>query len=186
MTIPRMSPAAASASAGVPTTFTPPALPRPPVATCALSATLPPSSSAARRASPGAATTRPSGTGMPQRANSSLPWCSNRSNQPSGSGRLVRRWTECALQPVDDRLRVGSGREDLCDAGGLQRLHVFARNDATTEDRDVAGALLPQQLHDPGEQHHVGPREAGQADGVGVLLERGLGDLLRGLVQPGV
>src|SRR5213594_2888855 len=133
MTIPKMSPAAASASSGVPTTFTPPALPRPPAATWALSATLPPSSSAARRASPGAATTRPAGTGMPQRANSSLPWCSNRSNQPSGSGRLVR-------------------------------LHVFARNDATTEDRDVAGALLPQQLHDPGEQHHVGAREAGQAD----------------------
>ncbi len=32
----------------------------------------------------------------------------------------------------------------------------------------------------------MGPGQQGQADGVGILLDGGLGDLLRRLVQPGV
>ena len=45
--------------------LTPPALPRPPVSTCALTTTGPPISSAAARASAGVSATRPWETGMP-------------------------------------------------------------------------------------------------------------------------
>ena len=42
------------------------------------------------------------------------------------------------------------------------------------------------ELGEPGEQGHVGAGEHRQADGVGVLLDDGLDDLLRRLVQAGV
>src|SRR3954453_21392326 len=57
----------------------PPALPRPPTSTCALTTTWPPSSAAAARASSGERATRPSETGIPWRLKSSLPWYSERS-----------------------------------------------------------------------------------------------------------
>ena len=47
-------------------------------------------------------------------------------------------------------------------------------------------SALPQLLHHPGEQREVRARQQRQADGVDVLLERGLGDLLGRLVQAGV
>ncbi len=56
--------------------LTPPALPRPPVSTWALTTTGPPSSSAAARASAGVVASLPSETGIPTRRNSSLPWYS--------------------------------------------------------------------------------------------------------------
>ena len=55
----------ASASSGLAASLIPPALPRPPVRTCALTTTWPPISSAAVRASSGVVTKRPSETGMP-------------------------------------------------------------------------------------------------------------------------
>src|SRR4051812_48063090 len=79
MSRPRMSRAFASASAGSSASLTPPALPRPPVSTCALTTTCPPISSAAVRASSGVVARRPSDTGMPKRLKSSLPWYSCRS-----------------------------------------------------------------------------------------------------------
>ena len=51
------------------------------------------------------------------------------------------------------------------------------------EDQDVAGAALAQRRHDLGEQRHVRARVAREPDRVGVLLDRGLGDLLGRLVQ---
>ena len=45
------------------------------------------------------------------------------------------------------------------------------------------GALLLQQLDDPRHERHVGAGEDREADRVGVLLERGLDDLLGRLVQ---
>ena len=47
----------------------------------------------------------------------------------------------------------------------------------------VAQVPLPQLLHHTGEQRQVRTREERQADGVDVLLERGLRDLLRRLVE---
>ena len=45
------------------------------------------------------------------------------------------------------------------------------------------GALIREQLHHPRDQRHVCAGEDREPDGVGVLLDRGLGDLLRRLVQ---
>jgi hypothetical protein len=53
-----------------------PALPRPPVSTCAFTTTGPPSSRAAASASSGVVATRPSETGIPNCWKSSLPWYS--------------------------------------------------------------------------------------------------------------
>ena len=46
--------------------------------------------------------------------------------------------------------------------------------------------LISEQLHHPRDQSHVCTREDREPNGVGVLLDRGLGDLLRRLVQAGV
>ena len=56
--------------------FTPPALPRPPVLTCALTTTVPPSSAAAAAASSGVSTVRPGSTGTPCAAKRSFAWYS--------------------------------------------------------------------------------------------------------------
>src|SRR5205807_10437541 len=59
-----------------------------------------PRSAAAWRASAGVDTTRPSGTGIPHRAKSTLPWYSKRSKGVPGV--LLRRWAvERAVQPPD-------------------------------------------------------------------------------------
>ena len=48
---------------------------------------------------------------------------------------------------------------------------------------DVVAALLLQAVDHPGKQRHVRARHDGQADGVDVLLDAGLDDLVGGLVQ---
>ena len=48
---------------------------------------------------------------------------------------------------------------------------------------DVVDALLAQQLDDARHERHVGAGEDRQPDGVGVLLDDGLDDLLGRLVQ---
>ena len=65
MSSPRISRAFSSASSGVAASLIPPALPRPPVSTCALTTTGPPSSSAAARASSGERREPPLGDGDP-------------------------------------------------------------------------------------------------------------------------
>src|SRR5262249_11992968 len=52
--------------------------------------------------------------------------------------------------------------------------------------RDVAGALLGQELENALEEIVVGAGEDREPDGVGVLLDRGGDDLLGRLVQPRV
>src|SRR5215218_3622771 len=83
MSMPRMSLARAAASSGLCASFTPPALPRPPVLTWALMTTVPPPSrSAPARASSGVSATAASSTGTPCSANRSRAWYSNRSTVP--------------------------------------------------------------------------------------------------------
>src|SRR5947207_10624610 len=79
MSSPMISDALRSASSGSSASFTPPALPRPPVSTCAFTTTRLSSSSAAARASAADVARRPSETGMSKRRKSSLPWYSYRS-----------------------------------------------------------------------------------------------------------
>src|SRR4051812_44587929 len=79
MSMPRISRALTTASCGSWASFTPPALPRPPVFTWALTTTRPPSATAAASASSGSVTTVPTDTGTPCLANSSFAWNSIRS-----------------------------------------------------------------------------------------------------------
>ena len=81
MSRPRMFSALVCASSGVAAYFTPPALPRPPVLTCALIITGLPISSAIARASVAESVTRPGVVGTPCLANSSFAWYSKRSIQ---------------------------------------------------------------------------------------------------------
>src|ERR1039457_4013798 len=74
--IARMRAASRRASSGVSTTAMPPALPRPPIGTWALTATLP-SSRAAAAASSGVRASLPGGTGMPAAPNRCLAWYSS-------------------------------------------------------------------------------------------------------------
>src|SRR4051794_31629223 len=92
-------------------------------------------------------------------------------------------WRDRALDVVDDGLGRRTGREDLGDPELLELGDVLGRDGAPDGDDDVARVLLAQQLDDLGDQRHVGAREDREADGVGVLLEDGLDDLLRRLVQ---
>src|SRR4051794_473410 len=98
MSRPRIPRAFSSASAGLSASFTPPALPRPPVSTWAFTTTGPPIEEAAARASSGETARRPSETGIPTRLKSSLPWYSYRStaadsNDPAADGRSVLHGT---------------------------------------------------------------------------------------------
>ncbi len=60
-----MPSAASKAASALWATFTPPALPRPPVFTCAFTTTVPPSFSAAARTSSAVSATIPGRTGTP-------------------------------------------------------------------------------------------------------------------------
>src|SRR3990170_1959551 len=150
MSMPRISDARASASSGPSATLMPPALPRPPTCTCALTTTRPPSSAAAARASAGVRATRPSGTGTPTRANNDLPWNSKRSirwarfarrqfairnsqlagtrdDAPNNRERRTKNKEQEAsslgdvlVDPVDHGGERGTGREDLGEALLLQ------------------------------------------------------------------
>ena len=93
---------------------------------------------------------------------------------------------EPATEPIDDLGRGGTRREDPLDAFGLELPDVGVRYDPTAEDEDVFGAALPHHPDDLREERHVGARVQRQPDRVGVLLDRGLRDLFRGLVQPRV
>src|SRR5918992_6252853 len=79
MSMPRIARACSSASARSPASLIPPALPRPPISTCALTTHGYPSSSAAATACSTVVAGTPLGTGTPWRANSCLPWYSRRS-----------------------------------------------------------------------------------------------------------
>src|SRR5580765_2486521 len=84
---------------------------------------------------------------------------------------------------ANDVLGRGARGEQLLHAERLEGPDVVGGNDAAAEHRDVVGPLLAQQLEHPGEQIVVGPREHGEPDGVGVLLNGGGDDLLGGLMQ---
>src|SRR4051812_9493415 len=130
MSSPRMSRAFCSASAGSSASLTPPALPRPPVRTCALTTTGPPSSSAAPRASSGVVARRPSETGMPNRLKSSLPWYSLRSI----GARTLATWQ---TSPPMDAIVVDTLRKRYGDVQALDGVSF------TVREGEVFGLLGP-------------------------------------------
>src|SRR4051794_6514659 len=99
-----------------------------------------------------------------------------------GAGRCA----DMVAHPVDDLGGGGPGREDARDAEALELGQVLVGDDPAAEDHDVVDLALAHELGEPREQRHVGAGEHRQAHGVGVLLDDGLDDLLRRLVQAGV
>ena len=108
---------------------------------------------------------------------------SRRSAQPRELSLPV---VERLLQPLVMVRQRRTRREHPCHSGRGEGRGVVAGDDAPAEDHHVPMSRSPQQIHDAGEQREVGARQHRQADRVGILLEGGLRDLLRGLVQPGV
>ena len=106
----------------------PPALPRPPVSTCALTTTGPPSSSAAARASSGVVASRPSETGIPS---------------------LPEELLALVLVEIHERRRLAktcSERQRLCDmAGGSS--HRARRRPHLGERSSRAAARTPAKHH---------------------------------------
>src|SRR4051794_31713855 len=84
---------------------------------------------------------------------------------------------------VDDRLGGSARREDLGDSELLELRDVLVGYRPADGDHDVAGVLLAQQLDHARDERHVGAGQDREADRVGVLLQDGLDDLLRRLVQ---
>ena len=88
--------------------------------------------------------------------------------------------------PVDDLAEGRSRGEDRGDTGLLETRDVGVRNHPTAEHDDIGGVPLAEQLDHSGKQCHVCSGESGETDGVNVLLDCGLDDLLGGLVETGV
>jgi hypothetical protein len=88
--------------------------------------------------------------------------------------------------PLDD---LGRGRprgEDVRDPQPFEFRDVFLRDDPAPEDDDVVDPAVGHEFPEAGEQRHVRPGEHRQPHGIGILLDDGLDDLLRRLVQAGV
>ncbi len=90
MSSPRIASAWRSASSGSPASLIPPALPRPPVSTCALTTTGPPSSSAAARASAASSPACPPRRGS--RSGGKAPCPGTRRGPPAAE--LSQRWSQ--------------------------------------------------------------------------------------------
>src|SRR5216684_8162452 len=129
--MPRICCAAASAAAGSSQSFTPPALPRPPACTWALTTTLPPSFAAIAFACAGVSATSPFGTGTPNSLRIALPWYS------WIFMRSGRRLLVPANLPHDPHDRIEVVGHPL-----------FHGNDGVVRDVDVLGADLGAALGD--------------------------------------
>src|SRR4051794_5094398 len=210
MSSPRMSWARALAVSGSSASLTPPALPRPPTLTWALTTTGAAISRAIASACSGVSATPPGSTGTPCAANRSRAWYSKRStnrhrnargtgpphpprtgwdvSHVSSAQQRPRCWSgaDVLAHPADDLVGAGARGEHLGNAQAGELGPVGLGDDPATEDDDVVDPALAQQLGEPGEQRHVRPGEHRQSDGVGVLLDDGLHDLLGRLVQAGV
>src|SRR6478735_6559962 len=97
------------------------------------------------------------------------------------SGRYSYLRPDGALDEVDDGLRGRAGREDLGHTELLELRDVLVGDRPPDGHDDVTGILLAQQLDDLRDERHVRTGQDREADGVGVLLQDGLHDLLRRL-----
>src|SRR6478609_247306 len=164
MSMPRISPARCSASSAERAILTPPALPRPPVFTCALTTTTPvaPSApsrvSAAARASEGVVATIPPRTGTPCRSKMSRAWYSNRSTCCGPSLALRSRgWDLAALPPTI----VARGPGFISTSRYVTQV---ARESSIC--LDTRAARQPQLTHDRHRPHHrLRRRRARRGDG---------------------
>ena len=121
-------------------------------------------------------------------------WCCDRSGaRPSGARRpagaagvpALESGVHSALalverlaQPVPDGRQRGAGGEDLGDARSFRTGMSAVGDDPAHQHQHIVAALLPEPVDHPGDQREVGPGEQREADGVGVLLDDRLDDLL--------
>src|SRR5881396_1301027 len=87
------------------------------------------------------------------------------------------------LKKRDDVSEGRPGSEGHFDACLLQLRDILLRDDPAACNEDVARLPLLQELHDLGEEGHVSPAQAGEADRIDVLLDCGLDDVLRRLPE---
>ncbi len=118
------------------------------------------------------------GTGRPRPARLGRPGGATPPARRSAPRLCLRGLPDVRPYPVHDGRRGRARREDLRDALLLQRRDVRLGDDAAAEDEDVLRVPLLQQVDDLREERVVRAREDGQADRVGVLLDRGVDDLL--------
>ena len=90
------------------------------------------------------------------------------------------------LEPGADLLQRRARTEHLAHTLLAEGAGVGLGDDAPAEHEHVVEVAVAQLLHHPGEEREVGAGEQRQADGVGILLQHRLGDLLRRLVETGV
>src|SRR5438552_14954061 len=148
--MPRIWPAACSAAAGSSASLMPPALPRPPACTCALTTTLPLSRWAIARACAGVSATSPFGTATPHSRSSALAWYSWIFTPSRG---LLLLGAELSQQPDD-------GIEELVGHPLLER------DDPVVGDVNVLGTDLGAALGD------VAEADAGRVLDVGRAVHR--------------
>src|SRR3989441_1672291 len=148
--MPRIWPAACSAVAGSSASLMPPALPRPPACTCALTTTRPPSRCAIARACAGVSATSPLGTATPNSRSSALAWYSWIFTRSRG---LLLLGAELPQQPDD-------GIEELVGHPLLER------DDPVVGDVNVLGTDLGAALGD------VAEADAGRVLDVGRAVHR--------------
>src|SRR5665647_636574 len=80
---------------------------------------------------------------------------------------------EPILDVVDQLSRRRTWPEQPADALCLERVHVFARNDAAAGDEDVVASLGFDELSHTWNERHVRATQNRQAYDVGVFLDRG-------------
>src|SRR5207247_5701163 len=87
------------------------------------------------------------------------------------------------LKKRDDVSEGGPRSEDDLNACLLELRDILLRDDPAARDEDVARLPLLQELHDLGEEGHMHPAQAGEADRIDVFMHSGLDDILRSLPQ---
>src|SRR5207245_740909 len=149
MSMPMICAAALRASSAVFASLMPPALPRPPTGTCALTATGP-SLEKAATASSGVRATMPSGIGMPSEARTSLAWYS--------------RSFKC----------IGRGGEEWARAGGVAWVVLPAVAEDLLERRVVDQEDATDDQHQDHDECEAAPDQDG-GEGDAPAPPRGLG-----------
>jgi hypothetical protein len=90
------------------------------------------------------------------------------------------------LQELNDRPSRCAGSENLGDAALLECLRLVVGDGSADQHEHVVGALAVQSLDHARHQCHMRTREDRESDGIGILLNRRLDDLVGRLVQPRV
>src|SRR2546426_8582151 len=155
--MPRICRAAGSAASGSSTSLMPPALPRPPACTCALTTTRPPSRAAIVFASAGVAATSPLGTGTPNSRRRALAWYSWICIRTSAVG--ARR---CAALDLPQHPQGGQGPEHRGPVAQHRDRRSEAAQPEVLQDEPEAMGPVVERERDQREQVELDQRVPGE------------------------